>query len=289
MGSIRKVVFPVAGLGTRFLPATKAVPKEMLPIVDRPLIQYAVDEALAAGCDHFIFVSAEGKDAIARHFGPAPTLEAELKAKGKSELLDQLASIAPAGTRFDFVLQGQPLGLGHAVGCAEELVGNEPFGVILPDEFLWPGPTGLKTLVDAAARTGGSVISVLDVPREHTSRYGIVAPGARDGALAEIAGFVEKPRPEVAPSTLAAIGRYVLEPEVFAALRTVQRGAGGEIQLTDAIAALIGQRPLHALTFQGRRFDCGDKLGYIEANLAVALEREDIGGDRRARLSALLG
>lgn len=289
MRPIRKIVFPVAGLGTRFLPATKAVPKEMLPIVDRPLIQYAVDEALAAGCDHFIFVTAEGKEAIARHFAPAPALEAELKAKAKTELLEQLASIAPSHARFDFVLQGEPLGLGHAVGCAEELVGNEPFGVILPDEFLWPSETGLKTLVDAAHKTDGSVISVLDVPRAHTSRYGIVAPGKVDGDLVEIAGFVEKPKPDAAPSTLAAIGRYVLEPQIFAALKNVKRGAGGEIQLTDAIAALIGERPLHALTYQGRRFDCGDKLGYIEANLAVALQREDIGADRKTRLSSLMG
>jgi len=290
MRPIRKVVFPVAGLGTRFLPATKAVPKEMLPVVDRPLIQYAVEEAFVAGCTHFIFVSAPGKEAIERHFAQAPELEAELREKGKDALLAELQAVVPKGAQFDVVFQGQPLGLGHAVGCAEALVGNEPFAVILPDEFMWPAASGLTTLVAAASRTGGSVLSVLDVPRAHTSRYGIVAPGAKIGpdGLVEIKGFVEKPKPEVAPSTLAAIGRYVLEPEVFAALRTVTRGAGGEIQLTDAIAALIGKRPLHALPFAGRRFDCGDKLGYVEANLAVALDRDDLGSDRDARLRALL-
>lgn len=289
MQRVRKVVFPVAGLGTRFLPATKAVPKEMLPVVDKPLIQYAVEEAAAAGCDTFIFVTADGKEAIQRHFEPAPALSAELEAKGKTDTLAELDAIIPRGAVFDYVIQDAPRGLGHAVWCARRFIGDDPFAVILPDEFLHAPTPGLKQLTDAAGDSGASVVGVLDVAREETERYGIVAPGPAQGGLIPVDGLVEKPEPKEAPSTLAMIGRYVLDPAVFDHLDRFQAGAGGEIQLTDAIASLIGTKPLFACPFRGRRFDCGDKLGYLEANLALGLEREDLGPDRARRLRALAG
>lgn len=288
MDRVRKVVFPVAGLGTRFLPATKALPKEMLPVVDKPLIQYAVEEAAAAGCDTFIFVTAPGKEAIEKHFQPAPALRAELEAKGKADLLALLEATVPPGGAFHYVIQDAPRGLGHAIWCAKALIGAEPFAVILPDEFLHAPTPGLKQLTDAAARTGASMVGVLEVEPAQTKRYGIVAPGPAEADLIAVRGLVEKPAPAEAPSRLAVIGRYVLAPAVFDHLDRFQAGAGGEIQLTDAIASLIGTKPLFARVFEGERFDCGDKLGFLEANLALGLERTDLGADRAQRLGALL-
>ncbi|MBW7946472.1 MAG: UTP--glucose-1-phosphate uridylyltransferase GalU [Sphingomonadaceae bacterium] len=289
MRKVRTAVFPVGGLGTRFLPATKAMPKEMLPVVDRPLIQYAVDEAVAAGIEQMIFVTGRGKNAIEDHFDRHFELEATLGERGKEETLAQLD-----GTRFSagtiaYVRQREPLGLGHAVWCARHLIGDNPFAVLLPDELLWnPARPCLKAMVEAHAEVGGNIIGVLDVPREHTHRYGIVSPGAEKGALTEVLGLVEKPRPEDAPSTMAAIGRYILEPAVMDKLESRKRGAGGEIQLTDAMAELIGGGPFHAIRFEGTRYDCGDKAGYVTANIALALEREDIGPEVRAWIDANL-
>ncbi|QHL91103.1 NTP transferase domain-containing protein [Sphingomonas changnyeongensis] len=288
MKPLRKAVFPVAGLGTRNLPATKSVPKEMLPVVDRPLIQYAVDEALAAGIEQLIFVTGRGKAAMEDYFDIAYELERTMADRGKS--------LAPlAGTRLPpgqmaFVRQQEPLGLGHAVWCARHLVGDEPFAVLLVDELLWnPACPSISQLAETYAETGGNVISVLEVPDSQTHRYGIVDPGAVSGDVTEVRGLVEKPAPGTAPSRLAAIGRYVLQPEVMRVLETQERGAGGEIQLTDALAQLIGQQPFHARTFRGARYDCGDKTGFVQANLALALERVDIGADVRAFAEAMVG
>jgi len=280
-------VFPVGGLGTRFLPATKAMPKEMLPVVDRPLIQYAVDEAVAAGIEQMIFVTGRGKNAIEDHFDRHYELETTLRERGKDEVLAQLDSTRFAAGTIAYVRQREPLGLGHAVWCARHLIGDNPFAVLLPDELLWnPEQPCLKAMVEAHAEVGGNVIGVLDVPREHTHRYGIVSPGARHGTLTEVLGLVEKPKPEEAPSTMAAIGRYILEPAVMDKLEARKRGAGGEIQLTDAMAELIGGSPFHALPFEGTRYDCGDKAGYVTANIALALERADIGPEVQAWINA---
>lgn len=283
---VRKAVFPVAGLGTRFLPATKVVPKEMLPIVDRPLIQYAVDEAIEAGIEQLIFVTGRGKGAIEDHFDIAYELEATMAARGKSlDVLD--GSRLPPGAAV-FIRQQEPLGLGHAVGCAAEIVGDEPFAVLLPDEFMWGTPGCLKQMADAHAEVGGNLISVLEVPREAVSSYGVIDPGQARGALTEVRGLVEKPDVEAAPSNLIVSGRYILSPGVMRALPDVPRGAGGEIQLTDAMAAVIGREPFHAVTFAGQRFDCGSHQGYVEANVAVGLSREAIGPGLRQSLSRLL-
>ena len=288
MKPLRKAVFPVAGLGTRNLPATKSVPKEMLPIVDRPLIQYAVDEAIAAGIEQLIFVTGRGKGSMEDYFDVSYELEAVMRERGKSlDILD--------GTRFApgdiaYVRQQEPLGLGHAVWCARHLVGDEPFAVLLVDELLWnPANPSISQLAETYAQKGGNVISVLEVPEDHTHRYGIVDPGATEGDVTEVRGFVEKPRAGTAPSRLAAIGRYVLQPEVMKILDKGERGAGGEIQLTDALAKLIGTQPFHARTFRGARYDCGDKAGFVQANLALAIEREDIGAEIRGFAKALLG
>lgn len=287
MKPLRKAVFPVAGLGTRNLPATKSVPKEMLTVVDRPLIQYAVDEALAAGIDQLIFVTGRGKSALEDYFDISYELEAVMQARGKS-----LAALD--GTRLDagqiaYVRQQEPLGLGHAVWCARHLVGDEPFAVLLTDELLWnPADPSISQLAETYAEKGGNVISVLEVPEEHTHRYGIVDPGSQVGDVTEVRGFVEKPVPGTAPSRLAAIGRYVLQPEVMAILDKREKGAGGEIQLTDALAQLIGRQPFHARTYRGARYDCGDKAGFVQANLAIALDRDDIGAETRAFARALL-
>ena len=273
---IRKAVFPVGGMGTRFLPATKAVPKEMLPVVDTPLIQYAVEEALAAGIEQIIFVTGHGKDAIADHFDHVAELEHMLAARGKTaELALVTAPILTPG-RVAYTRQQEPLGLGHAVWCARDLVGDEPFAVLLADDLVMAETPCLKQLIDTHGQTGGNVVAVMDVPREHTDRYGILKIGADDGRLAEVEGLVEKPRPKDAPSTLSIIGRYVLQPEVFAHLDRQERGAGNEIQLTDAMARMIGSAPFHGLRFEGRRFDCGDRIGFLEANLAFALARDDL-------------
>ncbi len=283
---VRKAIFPVGGRGTRFLPATKAVPKEMLPVVDRPLLQYAVEEALAAGIEQMIFVTARGKAALEEYFDVAAELVAELKAKGKTAELAVLESTQLEPGRVAYVRQQEPAGLGHAVWCARLITGDEPFAVLLPDDLVY-GPSCLKQMVDAYNRVGGNVIAVEQVARERTGSYGIVTPGATQGNLTEVLGLVEKPKPEVAPSTLAVIGRYILQPEVMTILAEGKRGAGNEIQLTDAMAQLIGKQPFHGLAFEGTRFDCGDKAGHIMANIALALDRDDVGPAVRAYIAGL--
>jgi UTP--glucose-1-phosphate uridylyltransferase len=284
MKPVRKAVFPVAGLGTRFLPATKAIPKEMLTVVDRPLIQYAVEEAREAGIEQMIFVTGRGKDALEDHFDIAYELEAVMSSRGKP--LDALD-----GTRFPpgavvSVRQQAPLGLGHAVWCAREIVGDEPFAVLLPDDLMVGRPGCLRQMVDAYAKVGGNIVCAQEVPAERTASYGIITPGARDGRLTEVRGLVEKPRPDVAPSTLAIVGRYILQPEIMPILADIGKGAGGEIQLTDGMASLIGRQPFHGLTFDGERHDCGDKTGFVIANLALALRRDDVAPAVRAFLAS---
>lgn len=285
---VRKAVFPVAGFGTRFLPATKSVPKELLPVVDRPLIQYAVDEALAAGIEQMIFVTGRSKHAIEDYFDRAFEVESDLHGKAKHDLLEALAGTRLAPGAAAFVRQQEMAGLGHAVWCARHLVGDEPFAVLLPDELLWnPRNPCLKQMCDTYEARGGNVISVLEVPEHHTHRYGIVDPGASEGAVTEVKALVEKPRAGTAPSRLAVVGRYILQPEVMKILAGQETGAGGEIQLTDAMAKLIGRQPFHAQTFDGTRHDCGDKVGFIQANIALALEREDLAGPIRTFLAGL--
>ncbi len=272
---VRKVIFPVGGLGTRFLPATKAIPKEMLPVVDRPLIQYGIEEARAAGIEEFIFVTAPGKEAIEAHFRPDPELVHALTAKGQTEAVAAVTDYLPRPEQLVFTLQTEPLGLGHAVWCARELVGQEPFAVLLPDDLVQARTPCLKQLLDVYEEKGGNVVAVMEVPREETRRYGVLKVGADDGRLAEVQGLVEKPNPAEAPSTLSIIGRYILQPEIFGFLADGQRGAGGEIQLTDAMARMIGRTPFHGLRFEGKRFDCGNRLGFLEANIAFALGRSE--------------
>ena len=288
---IRKAVFPVAGLGTRFLPATKAIPKEMLPIIDRPLIQYAVDEAREAGIEQMIFVTGRGKTAIVEHFDHAYELETTMAGRGKS--LDVLEPTRLKPGNLVTVRQQVPMGLGHAVWCARAIVGDEPFAIFLPDELMIGEPGCMKQMVDAYNQVGGNLISVLEVPREEVSSYGVIAPGGKPdgfgGALTEVTGLVEKPRVEDAPSNLIVSGRYILQPDVMRVLENQEKGAGGEVQLTDAMAQMIGQQPFHAVTFAGRRFDCGSKTGFVEATLALALEREDMAEDVRAMAKRLLG
>jgi UTP--glucose-1-phosphate uridylyltransferase len=286
---VRKAVFPVAGLGTRFLPATKAIPKELLPIVDRPLIQYAVDEAREAGIDELIFVTGRGKTAIVEHFDTAFELEATMAGRGKALAALEPTRIKPGN--LVTVRQQVPLGLGHAIWCARAIVGDEPFAIFLPDELMiaHPGSTGcMKQMVEAYGELGGNLISVLEVPREEVSSYGVISPGERRGAITQVTGLVEKPRVEDAPSNLIISGRYILQPQVMRTLETQEAGAGGEIQLTDAMARMIGEQPFHAVTFSGRRFDCGSKVGFVEATLALALEREDMGAEVRAMALRLL-
>jgi len=274
---IRKAVFPVAGLGTRFLPATKTVPKEMLPIIDRPLIQYAVDEAIEAGCDTLVFVTNRYKHAVADYFDKAYELEQKLERAGKQEQLELVRNVLPKGVRAVFVTQAEALGLGHAVLCAKPVIGDEPFAVILPDDLIWNrGDGALKQMADAAEATGASMIAVQDVPREATGSYGIVATESFDRRQGRISAIVEKPRPAEAPSNLAVVGRYVLNPRIFHWLETTAPGAGGEIQLTDAIAALLKEEAVNAFRFQGTRFDCGTHLGLIEATIRYALDHEKL-------------
>jgi UTP--glucose-1-phosphate uridylyltransferase len=271
MKPVRKAVFPVAGLGTRFLPATKAMPKEMLPIVDKPLIQYAVEEASAAGITQMIFITGRHKRSIEDHFDRAPELEAELAAKGKTELLEIVRNISPEADVFVYIRQPEPLGLGHAVLCAEPVVGDEPFAVILADDLIDAERSAIGQLCDArAALGGGSILAVEDVPRAETGKYGIVNCTPLDERTSRMSHIVEKPAPEQAPSTLAVLGRYVLEPEVFAHLRTIPRGAGGEIQLTDAIARMVPDGRTYAYRYQGQRFDCGSKEGFLAATVYYA-------------------
>jgi UTP--glucose-1-phosphate uridylyltransferase len=286
---VRKAVFPVAGLGTRFLPATKTVPKEMLPVVDKPLIQYAVDEAIEAGCDTLVFVTNRYKHAVADYFDKAYELEKKLEKAGKSELLALIRDVLPQGVRAVFVTQAEALGLGHAVLCARPVIGDEPFAVLLPDDLIWnTGPGALKQMTDLAARENASVIAVQDVPREQTASYGIVATQEFSGRYGAIDAIVEKPKPEVAPSTLAVVGRYVLSPRIFPLLERTRAGTGGEIQLTDGIAALLKEERAMAYRFEGRRFDCGTRIGLVEATIRFALDHDDLAEDTRAYIRAAL-
>ncbi|WP_230782422.1 UTP--glucose-1-phosphate uridylyltransferase GalU [Sphingomonas sp. Leaf37] len=283
---IRKAVFPVAGLGTRFLPATKAMPKEMLTVVDKPLIQYAVEEALEAGIEQIIFVTGRGKGALEDHFDISYELENTMRARGKS--LTVLDGIRQKPGSPVYVRQQEPLGLGHAVWCARAIVGNEPFAVLLPDELMVGKPGFIAQMVEAYNQVGGNIVGALEVPDSETDKYGIISPGAVDGRLTEVTALVEKPKQGSAPSNLMIPGRYILQPEVMRVLERQEKGAGGEIQLTDAMAQLIGQQPFHGFTFDGQRYDCGDKAGYIQANLALALAREDIGPTVRSFAKVLL-
>ena len=284
MKKLRKAVLPVAGMGTRFLPATKAIPKEMLPVVDKPLIQYAIEEARAAGIEEFCLVTGRGKTAMVEHFDIAYELEATLRERGKTDILATLQAMAIEPGSLLTVRQQVPLGLGHAIWCAREFIGDDPFAILLPDDLVLSDTPCLKQLADAYAQTGGSVVAVEEVPREHTRRYGILDIGQDDGRKVEVKGLVEKPDPKDAPSTLSIIGRYVLLPEVIGHLAAKERGAGGEIQLTDGMAKMLGNAPFHGLRYEGRRFDCGDKVGFLEAQIAYALARPDLADAVRAFL-----
>ena len=286
--AVRTAVFPVGGLGTRFLPATKAVPKEMLPVVDKPLIQYAVEEARDAGVENFVFVTAHGKEAVENHFDRNAALERALLERGDEGLLNAARVGNTTPGRIVYVRQMDALGLGHAVWCARNLIGDEPFAVLLADELLRGDRPPLADLVELHNKVGGNVISVMEVPPEDTGSYGIVTPGTIEGRTIEVKGFVEKPDPADAPSNYAAIGRYILEPGVMDVLEEGRRGAGGEIQLTDALARMIGIGPFHAVVHEGARYDCGSKVGFIEATVALALERDDLGSDVADVLRRLL-
>jgi UTP--glucose-1-phosphate uridylyltransferase len=279
---IRKAVFPVAGLGTRFLPATKASPKEMLPVVDKPLIQYAVEEAAAAGCTEMIFITGRNKRSIEDHFDKAYELESELEAKGKKALLEVVQGITPKGINCVYIRQAEPLGLGHAVLCARSVVGDEPFAVLLADDLMQPGAEGTAVLAQMVEQYGkhhSSVLAVQEVAREETSSYGIVSSSPWGERTARVTGIVEKPKPEAAPSTQAVVGRYVLTPLVFDHLANIKPGAGGEIQLTDALAKLINDEPVLAYRFDGTRYDCGSKIGYLQATVELALRHPEVGKD----------
>jgi UTP--glucose-1-phosphate uridylyltransferase len=281
---VTKAVFPVAGLGTRFLPATKASPKEMMPIVDKPLIQYAVEEAVAAGITDLIFITGRGKRAIEDHFDKAYELEAELQAHGKNKLLKEVRGLLPEGVR-----QAEALGLGHAVLCARHLVGDEPFAVILADDLIDAQVPVMKQMTQVHAKHGGSVIAVQNVSREDTASYGIVSTEKASAGIAKLTGIVEKPKPEEAPSTLGVVGRYILSPRIFHFLENLRPGAGREIQLTDAIGRLLRDESVHAYEFQGTRYDCGSKLGYLQATVNYALKHEELSGDFRAFLNRTVG
>ena len=285
MKPVRKAVFPVAGLGTRFLPATKAIPKEMLTVVDRPLIQYAVEEAREAGIEQMIFVTGRGKGALEDHFDISFELETTMSARGKS--LDILQSTRTQPGSVVSVRQQEPLGLGHAVWCARDIVGDEPFAVLLPDEVMVGTPNCLAQMVEAYGQVGGNIVAALEVPPDETHKYGVIDPGARDGRLTEIKGLVEKPAQGTAPSNLMLPGRYILQPEVMRALDAHEKGAGGEIQLTDAMAKMIGKQPFHGFTFEGERHDCGSAAGFVIANLALSLRREDVAPAVRAFVADL--
>jgi UTP--glucose-1-phosphate uridylyltransferase len=275
---VRKAIFPVGGLGARFLPATKAMPKEMLPVVDKPLIQYAVEEAKAAGIEQFIFVTGRGKSAIEDHFDHSYELHDTLTGRGKRKELSLIDDLLPVPGQVAYLRQQHPSGLGHAVWCARHLAAGEPVAILLADDMVMAKTPCLKQMVDFYNRVGGNLVAVMDVPREHTNRYGVLKPGRIDGPLTEIKGLVEKPKPADAPSTLSIIGRYILQPQVFELLAEQKAGAGGEIQLTDALARMIGHGPFNGYRFEGRRFDCGDKAGFIEATIAYALQHNVIGG-----------
>ena len=282
--TIRTAVFPVAGLGTRFLPATKATPKEMLPIVDKPLIQYAVEEAIAAGATQLVFITGSTKQAIEDHFTPDPELEAALAGPGKQDLLDSISNILPAGVSCTYIDQGEPLGLGHAVLCAKPAVGDEPFFVHLCDDMIAGEPPCLCQMADEHSKHGGSIVAVETVPPEKTSSYGVVAVDQSN----RMNQIVEKPAPEDAPSNLAVVGRYLLSPKIFDKLENTGRGSGGEIQLTDAIADLLDESPVYAYRFSGERYDCGNKLGYLKATVAYGLTHGETGDPFRDYLRDLL-
>ena len=288
MKPLRKAVLPVAGLGTRFLPATKAMAKEMLPVVDKPLIQYAVEEARAAGIEEFCFITGRGKTALVEHFDIAFELEATLRDRNRVEALALLRESAVEPGSLVSVRQQVPLGLGHAIWCARAFIDNDPFAILLPDDLILADTSWVAQLKDVYQQTGGNVIAVEEVPRDQTNRYGILKVGADDGRVAEVLGLVEKPKPEDAPSNLSVIGRYVLMPEVIGHLAKMERGAGNEVQLTDGMAKLIGTQPFHGLRCEGRRFDCGSKEGFLEAQIAFALNRPDLRDAVRAFLKKYL-
>ena len=277
-GMIKKAIFPVGGLGTRFLPATKAMPKEMLPVVDKPLIQYAVEEAAEAGIEEFIFVTGRNKTAIEDHFDHSFELEATLSAKGKDQALGMVKQMMHNPGSVMYVRQQQPAGLGHAVWCARHVIGDEPAAVVLADDLIL-GKSCVREMVESYR--GGNMVAVMDVPRAQTGAYGIVTPGDDNGRVVQIDGLVEKPHPDEAPSTIGVVGRYVITPEVFETLGAQERGAGGEIQLTDALAKQIGRAPFDGLRFSGERFDCGSKLGFLQANVAFALQKDGMADDLR--------
>ncbi|MBT8472975.1 MAG: UTP--glucose-1-phosphate uridylyltransferase GalU [Marinicaulis sp.] len=279
MKPIRKVVIPVAGLGTRVLPATKSIPKELLPVVDRPLIDYVVDEARDAGIENFILVTGRGKGAIEDYFDHAYELEATLKEKSKTKILADVEKTIPTAGAVSYTRQQAPLGLGHAVWCARELIGDEPFAVSLPDEIVSHRPGFLRQMVDAYEKVGGNLVAVEEVPQEDTSKYGVIAPKSRDGNLIEMTGMVEKPAPADAPSNFRIIGRYVLQPDIFKLLENQGKGAGGEIQLTDSMNSLNEQQAFHACICEGGIYDCGSKLGWLQANVALGLKNKELSGD----------
>ncbi len=287
MQKVTKAVFPVAGLGTRFLPATKASPKEMLPIVDKPLIQYAVEEAVAAGITDLIFITGRGKRAIEDHFDKAYELEAELQAHGKNKLLKEVRGLLPEGVSCTYIRQAEALGLGHAVLCARHLVGDEPFAVILADDLIDAQVPVMKQMVQVQAKNGGSVIAVQNVAREDTASYGIVSSERISANISRITNIVEKPKPEEAPSTLGVVGRYILSPRIFHFLENLRPGAGREIQLTDAIGRLLREENVSAYEFQGQRYDCGSKLGYLQATVNFALKHPELASDFKSFLSGL--
>jgi len=282
---VRKAVFPVAGLGTRLLPATKSIPKETITVVDRPLIQYAIDEAREARIEQMIFVTGRGKAALDDYFDMGCELETTMRNRGKS--LDILTPSRSGFGEIVSVRQQQPLGLGHAVWCARDIVGDEPFAVLLPDELMYGKPNCLAQMIEAYERVGGNIVAALEVPDSETHKYGVIDPGRTDGRLTEIRGMVEKPAQGTAPSNLMLPGRYILQPEVMRALDAQEPGAGGEIQLTDAIAKLIGQQPMHGFRFEGERYDCGSAAGFVIANLAIALERKDVAPDVQTFIATL--
>ena len=285
--SVRTAVFPVAGLGTRFLHATKSIPKELLPIVDRPLIQYAVDEARAAGIENFVFVTGRGKGAIEDHFDVSYELEETLKARGKTQDLDRLRKLRPGPGEVAYVRQMEPLGLGHAVWCARHVVGNEPFAVLLADELILAEPPALASMIEVHERTGGNVVLVDEVPTTETQRYGIIEPGGGSEPAIEVLSMIEKPLPSAAPSNLAIVGRYVLTAPIMQILETTRAGTGGETQLTDALLASLGTQPFHAVRLEGQRYDCGSKAGFIEATIRLALQRDDLREDVQRLVNSL--
>ncbi|MBO6867187.1 MAG: UTP--glucose-1-phosphate uridylyltransferase GalU [Thalassococcus sp.] len=285
---VSKAIFPVAGMGTRFLPATKSVPKEIMTLVDRPLVQYAIDEARAAGIKEFIFVTSRGKGALEDYFDHAPQLEQELKKKGKTELLETLKSTNMDSGAIAYIRQHKALGLGHAVWCARRLIGNEPFAVMLPDDVIAAEKPCLQQMVEAYEETGGNMVAAMEVPRDKTSAYGILDVNEDMGSLVSVKGMVEKPKVEDAPSNLAVIGRYILSPTILKNLNKMKSGAGGEIQLTDAIAQEIGGKEgVHGLRFRGQRFDCGSKAGFLQATVAFGLGRDDLKDDLRRYINEI--